>query len=266
MTDQKPMGKLAVRAATKGAKREAKKRELAESAIEALKRYGYANTTLRDIAAQSELSLGMLHYYFENKEQLLIYCVRLYKEAFAADIGARIAGAKTREILFQAFAEGLAASIVEDAETHRLWYDIRNQALFDKAVRWRKLCGSVAGPWEAFLVHRGLMTLELRLARMCSNARALVPILEASPATQAVRYPGIGFVIGATFSGRAAAEQFIADCPAIFPSTSFGGVHTSAECRARWGDDVPDGYVRLSVGCEPEAALLDAIETTLAAL
>ncbi len=131
MTDQKPMGKLAARAATKGAKREAKKRELAASAIEALKRYGYANTTLRDIAAQSELSLGMLHYYFENKEQLLIYCVRLYKEAFAADIGARIAGLETRESLFQAFAEGLAASIVEDAETHRLWYDIRNQALFD---------------------------------------------------------------------------------------------------------------------------------------
>lgn len=131
MTDQKPIGKLAARAATKGAKREAKKRELAESAIEALKRFGYANTTLRDIAAQSELSLGMLHYYFENKEQLLIYCVRLYKEGFAADIGARIAGAETRESLFQAFAEGLAASIVEDAETHRLWYDIRNQALFD---------------------------------------------------------------------------------------------------------------------------------------
>ena len=131
MTEQKPIGKLAARAATKGAKREAKKRKLAESAIEALKRYGYANTTLRDIAAQSELSLGMLHYYFENKEQLLIYCVRLYKEAFAADISARIAGARTRESLFRAFAEGLAASIVEDAETHRLWYDIRNQALFD---------------------------------------------------------------------------------------------------------------------------------------
>ena len=131
MTDQKPMGKLAARAATKGAKREAKKRELAESAIEALKRYGYANTTLRDITAQSDLSLGMLHYYFENKEQLLIYCVRLYKEGFAADIGARIAGAETRESLFSSFAEGLAASIVEDAQTHRLWYDIRNQALFD---------------------------------------------------------------------------------------------------------------------------------------
>ncbi|MCL4676776.1 MAG: TetR family transcriptional regulator [Pararhodobacter sp.] len=131
MTDQKPIGKLAVRAATKGAKRDAKKRELAESAIEALKRYGYANTTLRDIAAQSDFSLGMLHYYFENKEQLLIYCVRLYKERFAAEIGARIAGADTRESLFRAFAEGLAAAIVEDAETHRLWYDIRNQALFD---------------------------------------------------------------------------------------------------------------------------------------
>lgn len=131
MTDQKPIGKLAARAAAKEAKRESKKRALAESAIEALKRYGYANTTLRDIAAESDLSLGMLHYYFENKELLLIYCVRLYKEAFAADIGARIAGADNRDSLIRAFSEGLATSIVEDAETHRLWYDIRNQALFD---------------------------------------------------------------------------------------------------------------------------------------
>ncbi len=131
MTDQKPIGKLAARSAAKQAKRVARKRALAESAIEALKRYGYANTTLRDIAAQSDLSLGMLHYYFENKEQLLIYCVRLYKEAFTADIGARIAGAEGREGLIQAFAEGLAAAIARDAGTHRLWYDIRNQALFD---------------------------------------------------------------------------------------------------------------------------------------
>ncbi len=129
------MGKLVARAAAKEAKREAKKRALAASAIEALKCYGYANTTLRDIAAESDLSLGMLHYYFENKEQLLIYCVRLYKEAFAAEIGGRLAGITDRQAQIRALAGGLAASIIDDADTHRLWYDIRNQALFDPVFK-----------------------------------------------------------------------------------------------------------------------------------
>jgi cystathionine gamma-lyase len=145
----------------------------------------------------------------------------------------------------------------------------RDDALLKKALRWRKLCGSVAGPWEAFLVHRGLMTLELRLARMCSNARTLYHRLAASLGTsklQLIKYPNIGFVMGLTFADTETADRFINGCPAIFPSTSFGGIHTSAERRARWGDDVPDGYVRLSVGCEPEAALIEAIEATLATL
>ncbi len=146
----------------------------------------------------------------------------------------------------------------------------RDDDLFNKALRWRKLCGSVADPHAAFLVHRGMMTLELRLSRMCSNAEALNALLAKTiiggSSLQSIKYPGIGFVLGLTFIDAETAERFINDCPAIFASTSFGGVHTSAERRARWGDDVPEGYVRLSVGCEPEAALLNAIEKTLAAL
>jgi cystathionine gamma-lyase len=145
----------------------------------------------------------------------------------------------------------------------------RDDALFAKAVRWRKLCGSVAGPWEAFLVHRGLMTLELRLERMCSNARTLYHRLAAQIGTsklQLIKYPNIGFVMGLTFENSQIADHFIEDCPAIFASTSFGGIHTSAERRARWGDDVPGGYVRLSVGCEPQDALVEAIEATLKSL
>ncbi len=139
----------------------------------------------------------------------------------------------------------------------------RDIVLFDKARRWRKLCGSVAGPWEAFLVHRGMMTLELRMARMCSNARALTGLFGRHTAIEAMTYPDIGFVIGLTFSSQDKAEAFINDCSAIFPATSFGGIHTSAERRARWGDNVSEAYVRLSVGCEPEAELLHSIGATL---
>jgi cystathionine gamma-lyase len=48
-------------------------------------------------------------------------------------------------------------------------------------------------------------------------------------------------------------------------STSFGGVHTCAERRARWGDAVDDGFIRLSVGCEPGEALWRSIERALGA-
>ena len=139
----------------------------------------------------------------------------------------------------------------------------RDKDWFEQVKRWRKLSGSIPGPLAAFLTHRGLMTLELRLARMVSNAQALLPVLEAHPNVKTVRYPDIGFIIGLTFEDATTADGFIEGCPAILPATSFGGIHTSAERRARWGDDVPDGFVRLSVGCEPEAALVEAIKASL---
>ncbi|MCR9268859.1 MAG: PLP-dependent transferase [Hyphomonadaceae bacterium] len=142
----------------------------------------------------------------------------------------------------------------------------RDEALFQKVWKWRKVSGSIPDPFPSFLVHRGLMTLELRLERMCTTARALVDRIGDHPAIETIKYPGMGFVIGLTFSGEARAERFINSCPAIFASTSFGGVHTSAERRARWADNVAEGFVRLSVGCEPTEALISAIEATLAEL
>lgn len=142
----------------------------------------------------------------------------------------------------------------------------RDEALFAKAAKWRKVSGSIPDPFPSFLVHRGLMTLELRLERMCANAVALVDLMDGHEAIESLKYPGMGFLIGLTFESESKAEAFINDCPAIFASTSFGGVHTSAERRARWGDNVPDGFVRLSVGCEPTDALKTAIKAALDAL
>lgn len=151
------------------------------------------------------------------------------------------------------------------------------------AVRaWRKLAGGIPGPFEAWLVHRGLETLEVRFDRMCNTAAMLAPRLAAHPAVQAVRFPGLGSdpshalacrqmdrfgsLIGLTLATAEAAERFIAGCPLIQPATSFGGVHSSAERRARWGDAVAPGFVRLSVGCEPAEDLWKAIESSLDAL
>ncbi len=158
----------------------------------------------------------------------------------------------------------------------------RHGSLMDRIRLWRKLSGSISGPWESFLVYRGLQTLEVRLQRMCANAMAVARLASEHSAVESVRYPGLardpshsiartqmadfGFLVGLTFGTRKQADQFLTYGPSIYPATSFGSVHTSGERRARWGDAVPEGAVRLSVGCEPTDRLLDAIQEALDAL
>lgn len=155
----------------------------------------------------------------------------------------------------------------------------RDEALMERARAWRKFAGAIPGPMEAWLLHRGLETLELRFDRMCRNAEALAPRLAAHPKVRGVRYPGLpgdpahnlasrqmlrpGFLMGVTLADAEMAERFIDTCPLLQPATSFGGVHSSAERRKRWGDAVPEGAVRLSVGCEPLDELWAALEDAL---
>jgi cystathionine gamma-lyase len=72
--------------------------------------------------------------------------------------------------------------------------------------------------------------------------------------------------LSATVSHAEAADKFIANAKLILPTTSFGGVHTSAERRARWGDQVPAGFIRLSIGIEPTEVLWKDIASSLATL
>jgi cystathionine gamma-lyase len=155
----------------------------------------------------------------------------------------------------------------------------RDARIMKGIAEWRKLAGAIPGPFEAWLVHRGLETLEVRFDRMCSTAELLAPRLATHPAMKALRYPGLdgdpshdlaraqmerfGFMIGLTLASEAAAEKFIEGCALLQPATSFGGVHSSAERRARWGDAVEPGFVRLSVGCEPAEQLWEALRTAL---
>jgi cystathionine gamma-lyase len=143
----------------------------------------------------------------------------------------------------------------------------RRAELIAAARNWRKVCGAIPGPFESWLVHRGLETLEVRFERMCGNAEALAPRLAEHRKVQQVKFPGLsshpahavaksqmlrfGTILGVVLSDKDSAEKFIGACRVIRPTTSFGGVQTSAERRARWGDNVPEGFVRLSIGCEP---------------
>jgi cystathionine gamma-lyase len=143
----------------------------------------------------------------------------------------------------------------------------RNAALMGQVRDWRKSAGAIPGSFEAWLVHRGLETLDVRFERMCASALVLAQRLAAHPHVVAVRYPGLpdhpahalakkqmrrfGSLVALTLASAQAAETFIGRCRFMRAATSFGGVHTSAERRARWGDQVAPGFIRLSVGCEP---------------
>lgn len=133
MTKLDKIARLAEKADAKSAKRARKKDELADSAIAALKQLGYARTSLRDIAELSGVAVGTLHYYFEDKVDLITYCVRRYKTGFVADMQSILSANVAPHQLAERFVKGLSLSIRRDAETHRLWYDIRSQAMFDPA-------------------------------------------------------------------------------------------------------------------------------------
>ncbi len=142
-------------------------------------------------------------------------------------------------------------------------------ALAERLRTWRGLTGAIAGPLETWLAHRSLATLDVRHARQCANALALARALEERRDVAGVRYPGLeshpahalassrfggeryGSVLCFDLETQERAQAFLGACRLVAEATSFGGVHSSAERRLRWGiDDVSPGYIRFSAGIE----------------
>jgi cystathionine gamma-lyase len=74
-----------------------------------------------------------------------------------------------------------------------------------------------------------------------------------------------GPLVGFTLDGAQRAQRFLAALELVAEATSFGGVHSTAERRARWGtDDVAPGFIRFSAGCEDAEDLLADVEQALA--
>jgi AcrR family transcriptional regulator len=109
--------------------------QLASAALQTLAELGYARTSLRDIAQNSDFSHGVLHYYFSDKFELITYCVRQYKAECVTRYDSVVATAGSAAELKRGFGAAMAATLREDATMHRLWYDLRNQSLFDEAIR-----------------------------------------------------------------------------------------------------------------------------------
>ncbi len=109
--------------------------ELAEAALQTLSTLGYARTSLREIAQNSVFSHGVLHYYFTDKVDLITCCVRQYKARCVTRYDQVTADAASHAELEEGFLAMLAQTARDDAQMHRLWYDLRSQALFDDCFR-----------------------------------------------------------------------------------------------------------------------------------
>lgn len=138
--------------------------------------------------------------------------------------------------------------------------------LMDAVARERLLAGPILGAFEAWLVLRSLGSAGLRFERQCVNAQALAVMLHGHPDVLSVRYPGLpddpshqiatlqmrryGGLVSVELADAAAVQRLIERSALLVASTSFGGIHTSIDRRARWGDPVSDGFARISLGIE----------------
>jgi cystathionine gamma-lyase len=151
--------------------------------------------------------------------------------------------------------------------------------LMDAIERDRLLAGPILGAFEAWLVLRSLGSAGLRFERQCQNAQALAVMLRAHPSVKSVRYPGLpddpshqiatmqmkrfGGLVAVELEDAAAVHALVERSALLIASTSFGGIHTSADRRARWGDPVSDGFARISCGIEDTDDLIADLELAL---
>jgi cystathionine gamma-synthase len=141
----------------------------------------------------------------------------------------------------------------------------RDPELRDRLHTTRRLAGIVAPADTAWLVQRGLRTLDVRLARQEATARMLAEHLAAHRSVQTVRYPGMSFLLSFDVADAAAAQRVESALGTIENATSLGGTRTKLEARHRWeGDRIPTGLIRLSAGLEDPAALWADLEQALA--
>ena len=155
----------------------------------------------------------------------------------------------------------------------------RDQDLARELRDWRTSGGGIPGPFEAWLVLRGMKTLDLRITRESENAMKIAEFLAGHPRVTAVYYPGLnssqavarqmprgfGPLLSFELAGTAGdADQVIAAARLVVPATSFGGVESNWERRARWsGETAPETLIRLLAGIEPAADLLADIAAAL---
>jgi cystathionine gamma-synthase len=165
---------------------------------------------------------------------------------------------------------------------------VKDRALFDKLAFLQNAVGAVPGPMDCFLVLRGIKTLPIRMDRHAENAAAIVDFLSGHPKINRIMYPfhrshpqvqiakkqmrnGGGMISFVMQAGFTAAVKVAESTKLITLAESLGGVESLIEVPASMthlstaGSQiaVDPGLVRLSVGIENKADLLNDIEQAL---
>jgi cystathionine gamma-lyase len=170
---------------------------------------------------------------------------------------------------------------------------VGNNELAARLAYLQNAVGGVPSAFDAFLTLRGIKTLALRMERHCANALEIARFLEAHPAIERVHYPGLashpqhalaerqmnarygGMLSAVLKDGLEAARRFLGRCELFTLAESLGGVesliehpaimtHASIPAARRAELGISDGLVRLSVGVEDVADLIDELRAALA--
>lgn len=155
---------------------------------------------------------------------------------------------------------------------------------WERIRSWRRGAGSVLGPFEAWLLQRGMRTLYVRVRRSSESALALARHFQGHPALTVVLYPGLlshpGHAIAARqmtggfggmlsirlAGGREDAMAVVAAARLFKRATSLGGVESLIEHRRSTegpSSPVPEDLLRLSIGLEAVADLVADLEAAL---
>lgn len=227
-----------------------------------------------------------------SNPQLDVCDIRRLAEA-ARDKGVIVAVDNTTATAYLQRPLELGATLVVASDTKALTghsdiilgHVATNDPTLTAALRtWRTHHGGIPGPMEVWLAHRSLPTLPLRLTHQCASALELARALAERSDVSAVFYPGLpthpghqvaraqmhafGSVVSFDLGTRGRAEHFLRALMLVHEATSFGGVHSMAERRARWGGDaIGEGFIRFSVGCETSgdiiADVMQALDASL---
>lgn len=168
-----------------------------------------------------------------------------------------------------------------------------DDALADKLRFLQNSIGAVPGPFDCYLVLRGVKTLPVRMERHCRSAASLAEWLQERPEIEKVIYPGLeshpqrdlakrqmkaagGMISFVVKGGMPAARALLRTVKVFACAESLGGVesliehpptmtHGSVPPEARRALGIEDGLIRISVGLEAEEDLRDDLTAALAA-
>lgn len=163
-----------------------------------------------------------------------------------------------------------------------------NRELYDKLKFLQNAVGAIPGPLDVFLILRGIKTLAIRMEKHCSNALSIAQFLEQHPKIKKVIYPGLkshpqyelakkqmrhfGGIISFQAEGGYQESRKIVKKTKLFAlAESLGGIESLIELPAKMTHmatkgstiEIPQNLIRLSVGIEDEADLINDIKLAL---